>query len=186
MKGRVAVNLLPWRQKWYERRRAFWLRLQGVSMGVALVYGLVVLGIISWRLILGSQATAIRQLAEATKQEIDSLAKVESQWVLVKSKLQRVNQVNESRVDFSSFLEELWQLVPTAIELGEMKVKSASEVTVTGRTTSVVALAQLVAVLGDADQGGNFLQTVKLDSVTKSSSGEYTATLTLVPKVKQK
>ena len=185
MKGQVAVNLLPWRQKWYERRRAFWLRLQGVSMGVALIYGLVVLGIISWRLILGSKAAATKQQVEITKQEIDSLVTVESQWVLVKSKLQRVDQVDKARVDFSSFLEELWRLVPAAIELGEMKVKSASEITVTGRTTNVVALAQLVAVLGDADQGGNFLQTVKLDSVTKSSSGEYTVTLTLVPKVKK-
>lgn len=186
MKGRVAVNLLPWRQKWYERRRAFWLKLQGVSMGVALVYGLVVLGIISWRLILGSKATATKQQVEATKQEIDSLAATESQWVLVKSKLQRMNQVDQARVDFSGLVKELWQLVPAAIELGEMKVKSASEVTLTGRTSSVVALAQLVAVLGDADQGGNFLETVKLDSVTKGSSGEYTIALTLVPKVKQK
>ena len=178
----VSVNLLPRKQRWYIRRQRLARWIQMASMGLAGVYAVLLLVLFSWRLIMSGQLKTVEGRIDQAKGEIEALAQVESQQVLVKSKAARLVQLKQGQANLASFLGQLLDLFPAEVELTDVTIKSAKEVELTGKTFNPIVLSEVLDKLQDAESLSGFLSQVSLNSVTKSSVGEYSFTVAVVPK----
>ncbi|MBI4035097.1 MAG: hypothetical protein HY381_01715 [Candidatus Chisholmbacteria bacterium] len=177
----MKVNLLPQKQRWYLRRQRLGRWLQVGSLWLAVVYGLLLTGGVSWRLILNRQLVEVEEEIGLVKQEIEALAARESFQVTVKSKLSQIVQVRERQMDLAHVVRAIGEVFPEGVEIGELMIKNFEAIEVTANTLGPVELAEVINRL-ERDEGAEFWKGVKLQSVTKSSGGEYTFTLSLVPK----
>ena len=178
----LQVNLVPARQSWYMKRQRLARYLRMVSFAAAGIYGAMMAGMLGWRVMVNQQLGQAKTRIDTVKQTIGELAQVESQQVLLKGKLGRLVQLEETKIDFAAVLTGLVNLFPTGVDLSEVKVGSTQSVEVTGKTIDPVALSQVLVAVADEEGGGGLFSEVGLEGVTKGSTGEYSFTLTLVPK----
>ena len=184
--SRVAINLLPERQAWYVRRQRWWAVLQRVSLVVAGGYAVVLVGSQAWRAVVANQLNGVNVQQAELKQQIQTLAAVESMQLVVKSKLARLAELRRGTTDVASLVKEVMALVPVDVSVSEVKLESSGTVELTGTTMNPVGMAQLVLNLENREKAAKLFSRVELTNLSKSSTGEYGATVVVVPIGKEK
>ena len=106
---------------------------------------------------------------EQAKQEIASLNELESRQVLVKTKLSRLQEINASQPDLASLWMKMLGWLPAGVVVNDVKVEAGKSWELVIKSGDVRAVAELLANLEE--------QSGTLESLTKSSVGEYVVAL---------
>lgn len=178
----IKINLLP-RKGARELLQERWLRraTRG-SYLVALSY-VVILGLVfGVRLYWGGIKSRLDDQVGAVRQTVAGLAQIESQQLLVKSKLSQAGVIVNTQLPWTEVLGEVMELVPNPGSVSRVELDRQGALTVGMQTRNLQELALSANALVALGQTRQFVKDIQLENVDKNNSGVYGLTIKFTTK----
>lgn len=179
--AQIKVNLLPARQRWYLARQKFWRLVYGISLigAVSYVVGLALFS--GWGLWLKQELATVESRIAAAKTEVGGLKEVETQQLVVKSKLSMLTRMAQKSISWADWLEVILAQLPSEMKVTEMEMGENLATQVSLRSSNPVAISQFLDRLEAADWAG--VDQITVESLTRSATGEYAVTVKFLKQV---
>lgn len=138
------INLIPEELKNQKKRE---IQLKGLFKGslIFLIVSVVIsAGFLAYKLFLDKNITTLNSEISSEEQKIVSLKAMESKMVLLGEKLIFIQSVLDSRLEYSTLLKDIGNILPSGVSLTSLAISSSDKATIGGVTSSYALLSEVV------------------------------------------
>ena len=171
------INLFPKIEAIWEKRVKRQRLAQVVSVVVLILYFVLLSSLLSYSLLLGSQANSLNEKIRSYEKRVQRLEGVESKQVLLKSKLKELVKILAARTEPKEVLVDLDNLTLAGINFAGVDYLG-DQIKINGEARDVLVLDGLVKNLEDA--GGELFSQIEFESITRMTEGNYAFNLLLL------
>ncbi|MFH1566232.1 MAG: PilN domain-containing protein [bacterium] len=138
------INLIPEELKNQKKRE---IQLKGLFKGslIFLIVSVVIsAGLLAYKLFLDKNIATLNSEISSEEQKIVSLKAMESKMVLLGEKLIFIQSVLDSRLEYSTLLKDIGNILPSGVSLTSLTISSSDKATIGGVTSSYALLSEVV------------------------------------------
>lgn len=143
LRDRIAL----WKKK---ARRLFLTRT--LSVGLLVIYGILVLGVFSYNLILKKQSQILKEKMQREEKVIESLRPIETKQIYLASKVESLSGVLTSKRKHQEIVDSLFFVLPEGISVSNFQISEDGTVSFSGTCSELRVLKIFLDIL-EAEDG---------------------------------
>ena len=174
------INFLASKQAEYNRQARRLLIIQVGAFSVLIVYVLVIVGIFSYSFYLKRQGEQLETQIKRTSSQIQELASIEAKHLFIKSKIESLVPVFESKQKHQELTEAIFALLPTGMSIQGFTISETGDISFSAEASSFQALRQFLANVKERNITPTvYVQFAEIGSVSLQKSGNYSFSVVL-------
>lgn len=171
--GNLDINLLPKKSAREIRSQRVLEKFQRASLFLLMGYGVLIVVVFGVRLIFRQTKVSLQRQEVEARAAVESLAVVESQHILIKTKLAAASEILEKDKNWYEFSNSLMRFIPSELTVTEIGVDNGDTFRLGVETRGLQEFAVMLNALVEFGTQSSQVSEMMLENVQKSAEGFY-------------
>lgn len=169
----VSINLLPPEFRLEEVKRARFVKVQTIGIGVVLLVIFLTSLVVALRILQSQKITQIQTALTQSEQKISDLKTTQASLLLLKDRLATINQYLGMPSKQSQSYTLIIQLLPASAALNSISVDITGQIIIIALVPDSFALEELITNLTSKDINQDKISQVAFESINRSIDGSF-------------
>lgn len=178
---KIAINLLPVEFTQAEVKRARFVKIQTIGIGVILLMVFLSSLSVALRILQSQNIKVIQTQVDAVEQKISDLKDKQLSLLLIKNRLAVINKYLNNPSKQTTMLLLLDKLIPPSVSVNSTSIDKSGEVSILALIPDSTILDNMITNLTDKTINEGKIVEVLVDSISRGKDGVYRISLKIKP-----
>ena len=180
--ARISINLLPKGFLTQELKSSKFYKVQAIGVAVILGMSFLVSLTVALRILQSNNIVPVQARLTQAEQRVSDLKSTQASLVLLKDRLEVINQYLGIPSKQTSMYDLIDRLVPSSVLINAITIDKSGEAVILASLPDSQTLDNLITSLTGSEGNQELVQEVSIESLNRARDGLYRISLRIKPK----
>ncbi len=178
----MSIDLLPAEFKQAQIKNSKFYKIQSIGIAIIGIIAFLACLMVALRLLQSQKIVQLQSRASEAEQKVSSLKTSQGYLLLLKNRLDTINQYLGTPSKISAVYDLIERLLPPDVSISTISVSRDGEVSILATSSNPNSLDLFLSTLLSKDSSNGQIKQVNMDNLSRGKDGIYRLTVTIKQK----